>query len=140
MIHQRHGTTRRIPVNEFRLLFTKPKSAALEKRVVALTAATYDSASVKEFYDSFDTVLLIGVVLLLLAASMAIWKWGSRYKSSMARTAAVLMIAGIWVGVGVRGGLILALAGLILMVAARLRFLKSQQKQTVPDYSANKQV
>jgi hypothetical protein len=66
---------------------------------------------------------LVGIALLLLAASIAIWKWGAKYKTPMGKAAAVLMIVGIWCGIGVRIGMILAAVGLILMLVARRRYL-----------------
>jgi O-antigen ligase len=75
--------------------------------------------------DTLSYLGIIGVLLLLLAASIAIWKWTERYRTNMARVAAVLMIVGVWIGVGVRIGLILALLGLILMLVARSAFLRT---------------
>jgi TRAP-type C4-dicarboxylate transport system permease small subunit len=70
------------------------------------------------FFHQFGSV---GIVLLLLAASIAIWKWGAKYKTHMGKVAAVLMIVGIWCGIGVPIGMILAAVGLILMLVARQR-------------------
>jgi len=81
--------------------------------------AAYDSGNTK---DVFYYLGSIGALVLLLAASVAIWKWAERYRTNMARVADVLMIAGVLVGVSVRMGLILALLGLILMLVARSAF------------------
>ena len=76
-------------------------------------------ANVAKPIGTFDSIGYIGIVLLLLVASIAIWKWGARYKTSKARVSAVLMIVGIWIGVGIPMGLILFALGLILMFVAR---------------------
>ncbi len=52
----------------------------------------------RHFYAAFDLVGLIGIVLLLLVASIAIWRWAERYKTDLARISAALMIAGVWIG------------------------------------------
>jgi hypothetical protein len=69
----------------------------------------------------------IAVLFLLLGASVAIWKWAERYMTIMARVAAVLMIAGIWLGVSIRMALILLPLGLILMLVARSEFLRARR-------------
>lgn len=68
------------------------------------------------------------MLLLRLAASIAIWKWAERYKTNVARVAAVLMIVGVWIGIGVRMGLILVVLGLILMLVARSAFLRTHPR------------
>jgi len=78
----------------------------------------------QRFFDTFHNLGTIGVLLLLLAASLAIWKWGARYRTNKARIAAVLMIAGFWIGIAVPMGMILVLVGLIIMLVARSDFLR----------------
>jgi hypothetical protein len=56
-------------------------------------------ANVAKPYGSFDAIGYVGIVLLLLAASIAIWKWAERYKTDLARFAAALMIAALWIGI-----------------------------------------
>lgn len=62
-----------------------------------------------------------GVValLLLIWASVAIWRWGARYKTNQAKVAAVLMLVGLWWGVARPGALIIFLVGTVMMVVAR---------------------
>lgn len=79
----------------------------------------------------FGLIGTVGILLVVLAACIAIWKWGSRYKTPAARVAAVLMIVGLCWGIGVRGGLILFFVGLVVMFVVRHRFL-SKQKANAP--------
>jgi hypothetical protein len=90
---------------------------------------TYSPRNVAKIYDTFNTVGYVGIVLLLLAASIAIWKWAERYKTDLARFSAVLMIAGLFVGVAIPIGLILFLLGLILMLVARSDFNLGQRRE-----------
>ena len=83
----------------------------------------------RNFYNSFDLIGLIGVVLLLLVASIAIWRWAERYKTDLARVSAALMIAGIWIGVRIHLGIILFLLGLILMFVARSDFKLAKRRE-----------
>ena len=61
----------------------------------------------------------LGVLIVMLAASMAIYKWGINYKGAKAKVATMLMLAGLWLGVGRPGALIVFLAGLIVMLVVR---------------------
>jgi hypothetical protein len=84
---------------------------------------------VQNFYKAFDLIGLVGIVLLLLVASIAIWRWAERYKTDLARVSAALMIAGVWIGVAVRLGIILFLLGLILMLVARSDYNLAKRRE-----------
>jgi hypothetical protein len=113
-----------LAANRIRFLFASVKTGChdnCEARIISL--------NVLKPYDAFDTIGYVGIALLLLAASVAIWKWAERYKTDLARFAAVLMIAGLWVGLGVHLGIILALMGLVLMLVARSDFKLAKRRE-----------
>jgi len=86
-------------------------------------------ANVPKPYASFDAIGYVGIVLLLLAASIAIWKWAERYKTDLARFAAVLMIAALWIGISRPIAMILVLLGVVLMLVARSDFNLARRRE-----------
>ena len=66
---------------------------------------------------------------LVVALSIAIWKWAKRYKTGLATWAALIMIVGLLLGIGVPGGLIIFVVGLIMMLVARQQSIRQGKRQ-----------
>jgi chromate transport protein ChrA len=72
-----------------------------------------------EWQDVWHVIGSLGALIVMLAASMAIYKWGMNYKVAKAKVATVIMLAGLWLSIGRPGALIIFLAGLIMMLVVR---------------------
>lgn len=61
----------------------------------------------------------IAALTVVVVVAVYIWRWGAKYKTGASRTAAVLMIVGLWFGIGVRGGFVIFVVGLVVMLLER---------------------
>jgi hypothetical protein len=65
----------------------------------------------------------IVALILLVAASIAILRWGIHYKTASAKVGAVLMIVGLWLGIARPGAFLIFVAGLVVMLVVRKQFV-----------------
>jgi hypothetical protein len=86
------------------------------------------------------TIVAAVALLLLVALCVVIWKWAKKYDTPLAKGAAALMFAGLFLGIGVPVGFLISAAGLLMMLIARKKAIATLRQDTKKCLNCDKYV